>query len=380
MTTNRVRLACVGGGSRSFIGIVHRIAAYMGEHYELVGGVFETNHERGIAFAQSLGLDQNRTYANLEQFVEAELALPESERVEVVSILTPNYLHYSQALQLIEAGFNILCEKPITTTAEQASHLYQRVIDKGVVFGLAHTYTGYPMVRQMREMVASGELGTIQKIDVQYYQGWINPAIHDKEKRAEIWRLDPEKSGQSCCFGDIGIHAFNLAEYVSGLTITQVLADMNTLYDDNLLDVDGTALIRTSEGVRGIIRASQIATGEENNLALAIYGDKGAVKWSQERPTEMTFLTDDQPRKIYKPGNAYNSDFAQQSTKIAPGHPEGLFDAMANIYLGVAHEVRGKAQPRGSYPSVAEGVRGMQFVEAVLQSHKENQVWVNIHN
>ena len=321
MSGNKIRLGLIGGGSGSFIGVVHRIAASMGERYELVGGVFNSDFKIGKKFAESLDLDLSRAYPDLDSFVQGELALPASERIEVVSILTPNFLHYPMAREIISAGFNVICEKPMTFTVAEALEIESLARDKKIVFGLTHTYTGYPMVRQMREMIAAGEIGKIQKIDAQYYQGWINPFIHDAEKRAGVWRLDPEKSGQSCCIGDVGIHAFNLVEYISGLAVASVLADIDTLYEDNLLDVDGTAMFRTGNGVRGLIRASQIATGEENNISVAIYGDKGALKWQQENPTELHYLTEDQPRRIYKPGNAYNSDFAQDSTKIAPAIP-----------------------------------------------------------
>jgi len=234
------------------------------------------------------------------------------------------------------------------------------------------------MVRQMREMIAQGEIGKVQKIDAQYYQGWINPFIHDAEKRSEVWRLDPKKAGQSCCMGDIGIHAFNLVEYATGLTIERVLGDIDTLYEDNVLDVDGTAIFRTHDGVRGIIRASQIATGEENNITVAVYGDKGGLKWEQENPTVLYHLKEGEPAQIYKPGNSYNQPFAQESTKLAPGHPEGLVDAMGNIYRGVAKAVRNQPHHEGAFPSVSDGVRGMKFVEAVLTSNREGQVWVDL--
>lgn len=372
----KIRLGLIGGGSNSFIGIVHRIAAYMGERYELIGGVFDSDYSSGVAFAEKLELDTSRTYKDLEAFVEGELALPPEQRVEVVSILTPNFLHYPMARQLVEAGFHVICEKPITITAQEAIELEHLVTQKGGVFCLTHTYTGYPMVRQMKAMIADGAIGKIQKLDAQYYQGWINPVIHEKDKRSQVWRLDPARSGQSCCFGDIGVHAFNLLEYTTGLQVEKVLADLDTLYDDNPLDVDGTALIRTKDGVKGVICASQIATGEENNISVAVYGDKGALKWEQEDPTYLTYMQEGKPAQIYRPGNPYTTDFAQESTKMAPGHPEGLFDAMGNIYEGTAKAIRGEEYREGAFPTVQDGVRGMKFIEAVLKSSKEGQVWV----
>lgn len=374
----KIRLGLIGGGPNSFIGPVHRIAAYMGEDYDLVGGVFDVNFESGVAFAKKLELDPARNYHDLAEFIEKENALPADKRIQVVSILTPNFLHFSMARDLIKAGFHVICEKPVTITAAEAVELDELVTKHKVVFCLTHTYTGYPMVRQMKAMIAEGALGKLQKVDAQYYQGWINPFIHEKDKRAQVWRLDPAKSGQSCCYGDIGVHAFNLIEYTTGLEIERVLADVNTLYEDNPLDVDGTTLVRTKDGVRGVICASQIATGEENNIVIKVYGQKGGLKWEQENPTYLTYMVEGEPARILKPGNAYNSAFAQESTKIAPGHPEGLFDAMGNIYKGVAKAIRGEAVRDGAYPGIKDGVRGMKFIEAVLKSSKSGQTWENL--
>lgn len=378
MHKGRIKLGLIGGGPNSFIGPVHRIAAYMGERYSLVGGVFDIDYQKSKEFSRKLELDVSRTYENLDVFIEKETALPADERIEVVSILTPNFLHYQMAMKLVGAGFHVICEKPVTITAQEAVELDKVVSQKGVVFCLTHTYTGYPMVRQMKSMIAAGALGKIQKVDAQYYQGWINPFIHDKEKRKGVWRLDPEKSGQSCCFGDIGVHAFNLIEYTTGLEVEKVLADVDTLYEDNPLDVDGTALIRTKNGVKGIVRASQIATGEENNIVISVYGDKAGLKWAQENPTYLTYMEEGKPAQILKPGNPYNSEFALESTKIAPGHPEGLFDAMGNIYEGTARAIRGESVRDGAYPNMKDGVRGMKFIEAVLDSSRKGQVWITI--
>lgn len=377
MSTQRIRLGLMGGGPNSFIGIVHRIASYMDEKYELVGGVFDIDHQAGVTWATDLGLDPNRAYDSIDTFIAKENALPKEERIEVVSVLTPNFLHYPMAKKLIEAGFHVICEKPITMTAAEAKELASLVSQNNVQFALTHTYTGYPMVRQMKAMIAEGALGQLQKVDAQYYQGWINPFIHEAEKRKTVWRLDPAKSGQSCCMGDIGVHAFNLIEYTTGLTVNSVLSDLNRMYDDNPLDVDGTVLLRTKEGPKGVICSSQIATGEENNICISVYGDKGGLKWEQEHPMYLKHMPEGEPARIIKPGNPYNSEFALESTKIAPGHPEGLFDAMGNIYDGMAKAIRGESYRNGAFPTVGEGVRGMQFIEAVLESDKNGQTWVN---
>ena len=375
---DKIRLGLIGGGLSSFIGIVHRVAAYIGENYVLTGGVFDVDFDKGNQFAAQLELDAARSYPSLEIFIEKELALAQEERIQVVSILTPNFLHFEMAKKLVSAGFNVICEKPITVTADEARSLEKLVQEKRVVFGLSHTYTGYPMIRQMKSMIAQGKIGRIQKVDAQYYQGWINPSIHQEKERKKVWRLNPKMSGLSCCMGDIGVHAFNLIEYTTGLEIDKVLADLDTLYPENELDVDGTTLLRMNNGSRGVITASQIATGEENNLSIAVYGDKGGLKWEQEHPMYLKHLIEGAPTQIYKPGNTYNSDFALESTKIAPGHPEGLFDAMGNIYNGVAAAIQGKPYRAGAFPTVHDGVRGMSFIEAVLSSSSQGQVWIKV--
>jgi predicted dehydrogenase len=376
--SKRIRLGMIGGGSSSFIGIVHRIAAYIGEDYQLVGGAFDTDFERARAFAAELELDPNRVYPNIDDFVKGELALPESERIEAVTVVTPNFLHYPMAKQLIEAGFNVICEKPVTNTAAEAVELEALVKKHDVVFCLTHTYQGYPMVRQMRDMIRSGVIGKIQKVDAQYYQGWINPVIHDREKRKTVWRLDPAKAGQSCCMGDIGVHAFNMAEYMTGLKTQTVLAELETLYDDNPLDIDGTALLRFEDGSKGLVRASQIATGEENRLTMAVYGTKGGLRWEQENPNYLYYMEEGKALQVLKPGHEYNGELATISTKMAPGHPEGIFDSMGNLYKGAAKAIRGEKHLDGEYPTIREGVRGMKFIEATLASSYNGNTWTTI--
>ncbi|MFY0593803.1 Gfo/Idh/MocA family protein [Roseivirga sp.] len=375
---SKIRLGMIGGGLSSFIGIVHRIASYIGEEYTLVGGAFDTDYDNAIKFANKLELDVNRTYPNIDTFIEKESALPADERIEAVVVVTPNFLHYPMAKQLIQAGFHVICEKPVTNTAAEAIELEELVNKHKVVFALTHTYTGYPMVRQMKSMIAEGIIGDVQKVDSQYYQGWINPVIHDPEKRKSVWRLDPAKAGQSCCMGDIGVHAFNMIEYTTGLKTLKVLSDLNTLYEDNPLDIDGTAMLRFENDVRGLVRASQIATAEENSLRISVYGTKGALKWEQEDPNYLYHLQDGEPVRVLKPGHVYASEFAQQSTKMAPGHPEGIFDSMANLYVGAAKAIRGEDYIDGAFPTIRDGVRGMKFIEAVLASDKNGNSWTEI--
>lgn len=375
----KIRLGIAGGGPDSLIGIVHRIAAQMFDRYELTGGVFDPNWEKNSAFGDQLELNPDRIYKDFDALIAAENALPPEDRMEVISVLTPNFLHFPMAKKLLENRFNVICEKPLTTTYAEAQELEQLQKDKQVVFAVTYTYTGYPMVRQMKHMIAQKEVGDIQRVDLQYYQGWINPIIHDPEKRSNTWRLQPEKSGISCCVGDIGTHAFDMLEYVTGLKVISLLADLNTVYDDNPMDVDGTILVRLENGAKGVIRVSQIATGEENNFSVAIYGRAGALKWEQENPNYLSHLTEDRPYQILKRGNAYNSAFAQDGVKIPSGHPEGIFDAMGNIYKGVAKALRNEESFEGEFPSLEEGVRGMHFIEQVVTSHRNGNVWVDLN-
>lgn len=376
--STKIRLGILGGGGDSLIGVLHRIASFMNDNYEIVGAVFNPDHNDSLAFAKKIGVSTNRIYKDFDTLVEEELKLPKGERIQVCSILTPNFLHFPMAKKLLENGFNVICEKPMTTTYEEAKILQAALEKAKTVFAVTHTYTGYPMVRQMREMVKSGSLGKVQKVDVQYFQGWINPIIHDKQKRSSTWRLNPEKAGISCCMGDIGVHAFNMVEYTTGLQVDTILADLNYLYEDNKMDIDGTVLIRLKGGVKGVIRSSQIATGEENRLTVAIYGDKGGLRWEQENPNLLYVLSDDKPLQVYKPGHAYNSKLSLDGTKLPPGHPEGIFDAMANIYLGVAKAVRGEAYNSGEFPTMMDGVRGLNFIESTVASHKQGNTWITL--
>jgi predicted dehydrogenase len=378
--SSKIRLGILGGGGDSLIGVLHRVASAMFDQFEIVGGVFNPDLEESITFAKSIGLRTDRVYKDLDSLVEQENAMPKGDRMQVVSILTPNFLHFPMAKKLLENGFHVICEKPMTTTYEEAKILEEILKKSKTIFAVTYTYTGYPMIRQMKEMIANGEIGKIQKIDVQYYQGWINPIIHDSEKRANTWRLDPEKSGISCCVGDIGTHAFGMIEYVSGLEVKEILADLNYLYKDNLMDIDGTILLRFSEYVKGVIRTSQIATGEENNFTVSIYGEKAGLKWEQENPNYLYLLEDGQPLKVLKPGHSYNSELSLSGTKLPPGHPEGIFDSMGNIYKGVAKAIKKEKYHPGEFPTMKDGIRGMNFIEKAVASHQHGNIWVKIDN
>jgi len=375
----KIKLGMIGGGFGAFIGDAHRRASRICNDFTLVGGVFTSDYEKGKDFARQEDLDLNRCYANVDDFINGELAHSKNERIEAVAIVTPNCLHYEFASKLLNAGFHVVCEKPMTLTVEEALNLKKIVDDKGLSFALAHTYTGYPMVRQMKELIRSGALGKIHRVDAQYYQGWVNSIINGNDSGITgVWRMDPEYAGISSCMGDIGVHAFNLIEYTTGMKIEHVLADLNPVKDNVPLDLDGTVLLRLPENVKGVIRSSQVAAGEENNLSIGVYGSEASLKWSQEDSNYLYMLSDTQPTKVYKPAHGYNSDLAEMSHVMPSGHPEGIYEALANIYKGVAKSIRGNEAFIGEYPTVEDGVRGMKFIHSVVESNKQNNTWVEL--
>ena len=378
MPNKKIRLGILGGGGDSLIGVLHRIASSMHDNYEIVGGVFNPEHEESLKFARHLCLDESRVYKDYETFINEERKLDSEKRIEVVSVLTPNFLHFPMAKMLLENDFHVICEKPLTTTYAEAKELFRIKESKDLVFAVTYTYTGYPMVRQMTKMVANGEIGKIHKVDAQYLQGWLNPVVHDKEKRSSTWRLNPKVSGISCCVGDIGTHAFNMVELVAGSNVKKILSHLNNLYDDNPMDVDANILIQLENGANGTIRSSQIATGEENNLRISIYGDKGGLKWEQENPNYLYHLSDNEPMRVLKTAHPYNYDISNISTKIPPGHPEGIFDSMGNIYNGVAKAIKKQKFDSVEFPSIDEGVRGMDFIEKAVKSHQSGNIWMNL--
>lgn len=375
----KIKLGMIGGGIGAFIGDAHRRASRICNDFELVGGMFSSDFQKGKEFAQQEGVDLEHCYPSVDELIERELSLSKEKRMQAVSIVTPNMLHYESASMLLEAGFHVICEKPMTLTVEEAIALKDIVEQKKLTFGLAHTYTGYPMVRQMKEIIASGALGTIHRVDAQYYQGWVNSVISGHESGITgVWRLDPKFAGVSSCMGDIGVHAFNLIEYTTGLEIEQVLADLNPVKDNVPLDLDGTVLLRLQDNIKGVIRSSQVAAGEENNLTIGIYGSEASLKWSQEDPNFLYMLSDTEPTKVYKPAHPYNSEFAAASHVMPSGHPEGIYEALANIYKGVAKSIRGDKVFNGEYPTVEDGVRGMKFIHSVVQSNQDNNTWVDL--
>jgi predicted dehydrogenase len=375
----KLRLGMIGGGIGAFIGDAHRRASRICNDYELVGGVFDVDYERSMEFAKKEGIDTDRCYKTVEALIKAETKMSADKRIEVIAIVTPNALHYPFAKSLLSNGFHLVCEKPMTMNVEEAIELEKLVAKTKLTFALTHTYTGYPMVRQMRDIIASGALGTIQRIDAQYYQGWINSIIHGTDSRITgVWRLDPKHAGVSSCMGDIGVHAFNLIEYTTGLEIKEVLSDLNQVKEGVKLDLDGTVLLRFSKKLKGVIRASQVCGGEENSLTIAVYGSKASLKWCQENPNYLIMLSDAEPTKIFKPAHGYNGLNAETAHTMPAGHPEGIYEALANIYKGTAKSIRGEKFDPCEFPTVHDGVRGMKFIHAAVGSNKAGNVWMKV--
>ena len=372
-------MGMIGGGIGAFIGDAHRRASRICNDFELVGGVFDVDYEKSKQFAKNEGIIPERCYKSVDELIKSESALPSDSRMQVVSIVTPNALHFVFAKSLLSAGFNVVCEKPMTMTVEEAEELEKLVKEKKLTFALTHTYTGYPMIRQMRDLISKGLLGTIQRIDAQYYQGRINSIIHGTGSRITgVWRLDPKHAGASSCMGDIGVHAFNLIEYTTGIEVKEVLSDLNPVKENIPLDLDGTVLLRFSKNLKGVIRASQVCGGEENNLTIAVYGSKASLKWAQENPNYLYMLSDTEPTKIFKPAHGYNEQLAESSHTMPSGHPEGIYEALANIYKGTAKSIRGEKFTPGEFPTVHDGVRGMKFIHSVVESNKEGNIWVKV--
>ena len=375
----KIRMGMIGGGTGAFIGDAHRRASRICNDFEVVGGVFDIDYKKSKQFAVQEGIDMSRCYESVDALIKSEKELPANQRMEVVAIVTPNALHYEFAKKILSHGFHVVCEKPMTMTVEEAIDLEEIVSEKKLTFALTHTYTGYPMVRQMRELISQGALGTIQRIDAQYYQGWINSIIHGSGSRITgVWRLEPEYAGVSSCMGDIGVHAFNLIEYTTGLEVKQVLADLSPVKEGVKLDLDGTVLLRFEDGLKGVIRSSQVAAGEENNLNIGVYGSKASLKWSQEDPNYLYMISDSEPTKTYKPAHGYNSEVAEAAHTMPAGHPEGIYEALANIYKGTAKSIRGESFDPCEFPTVHDGVRGMKFIHSVVNSNDNENSWVGL--
>ncbi|HWV71604.1 MAG TPA: Gfo/Idh/MocA family oxidoreductase [Pseudosphingobacterium sp.] len=377
----KLRMGMVGGGIDAFIGSVHRIAARMDGLVELVCGTFSINPEISKESGEVLFVDPTRVYTTYQEMIEKESQLPEDIRMDFVTIVTPNFVHFDPARMALENGFNVVIEKPMTFTLEEAKQLKQIVEKTGLTLALTHTYSGYPMVKQARSMVKENKLGKIRKVIVEYPQGWLS-RLSEREGNAQAaWRTDPKRSGKSGAMGDIGTHAAHLAEYITGLKISEICADLNTVVEGRLLDDDGNVLIRFDNGANGVLIASQIAAGEENAIKIRVYGEKGGLEWIQEEPNSLYLKWLDEPKQIYRTGGAYLSDVAKHNTRIPAGHPEGLLEAFGNIYrnfiLTVSAKLNGETPTPEmlDFPTVDDGVRGMAFIDNVVASSASNEKW-----
>lgn len=371
----------IGGGRGAFIGAVHRIAAIMDGQAQLVAGAFSSDPQRSKDSGADLMLPADRVYASYEEMAKAEAVRPANDRLDFVVIVTPNHQHFPPAKLFLESGFNVVCDKPVTFDRKQAETLRKIVAKTKKVFVLTHNYTGNPMVKEAREMVRTGKLGEIRKVVVEYPQGWLSARLEDTGQKQASWRVDPKRSGAAGAMGDIGTHAENLARYITGLEIDELCADLTTFVKGRKLDDDGNVLLRFKGGAKGVLHASQISVGEENNLNIRVYGEKGGLEWHQENPNELIVKYPDRPSELWRRGNGYVSDVAKKFTRTPSGHPEGYLEAFANIYAeafrAIRAEVGGEPLPEDlDFPTIDDGVYGMAFIETVVKSSKLGAKWV----
>lgn len=381
MKTRKIRMGMVGGGKDAFIGAVHRIAANIDGQVEFCCGALSINPEIAKESGEMLFLPEDRVYMNFEEMIEKESKLPADKRIDFVTIVTPNFAHFAPAMMALDHGFNVVIEKPIALSLEEAKLLQQKVEETGLILCLTHTYSGYPMVKQARQMVKEGKLGAIRKVLVEYPQGWLSTLTEREGNAGAAWRTDPKKSGKSGCMGDIGTHAAQLAEYISGAKITKLCADLNIVVEGRGLDDDGNVLLKFDNGANGVLVASQVAAGEENALKIRVYGEKGGLEWNQQEPNTLTLKWLNEPAQIYRAGQAYLSDIAKHNTRVPGGHPEGYLEAFANIYrnfaLTVSAKIHGTTPTEAmlDFPKVEDGVRGMAFIDTVVASSQSDQKW-----
>jgi predicted dehydrogenase len=380
MIRRKLRFGMIGGGRGAFIGAVHRLAAAMDGKAELVAGAFSSEAARSRASGADLFLDPARVYGTYREMARAEAARPAGDRLDFVVIVTPNHEHFPVARLFLEAGFNVVCDKPLTLTLAEARRLRAIVRRTRKVFVLTHNYTGNVMVKQARAFVRSGLLGPVRKVVVEYPQGWLSTKLEDTGQKQAAWRADPKRSGASNCLGDVGTHAENLTRYITGLSIAELCADLTRFVPGRKLDDDGNILVRYQNGAKGVLHASQISVGEENNLNIRIYGTKAGLEWHQEHPNELIVKFPDRPRQVWRRGNGYLDPRVRRFVRIPAGHPEGYLEAFGNIYLeafrAIAAEVEKRPPPRDlDFPTIEDGVEGMAFLEAAVRSSKAGGRW-----
>ncbi len=374
----------VGGGRGAFIGAVHRIAAAIDQQIELVCGAFSSDPERSKASGADFFLPAERCYGTFQEMIEKEKALPVGERMDFVAIVTPNHMHFPPAKLALENGFHVLSDKPACFDLAESKALGEVVKASGRLYGLTHNYTGYPLVKEARDMIKAGKLGKIRKVVVEYPQGWLATRLEASGQKQAGWRTDPSQSGAGGCVGDIGTHAENLAEYITGLKISELAADITSFVEGRLLDDDVNVLLRFDNGAKGILHSSQISVGEENNLNIRVYGEIGGIEWHQREPNTMLVKWLDQPMQVYRTANGYLGKNAASASRTPPAHPEGYLEAFANIYKNFANHIRafesGTPPDEVSldYPKIEDGIRGMAFIEAVVASSKGNAAWTRL--
>lgn len=380
--TRKLRMGMVGGGQGAFIGAVHRMAAWLDGRTELVCGAFSSDPEKSKASGADLFVPPSRVYGSYAEMFEKEAALPEGERMDFVSIVTPNKSHFPVAMAALEHGFHVVCDKPMTFTLDEAIALEKKVQETGLLFCLTHNYTGYPMVKQAREMVANGDLGKLRRVVVEYPQGWMATLLEGTGQKQASWRTDPSQSGASFTMGDIGSHCANLAEYITGLKIMDVCADLTSFVAGRQLDDDGSVLLRFDKDAKGVLWASGIAVGEENGLNIRVYGEKGAIKWRQEEPNTLIAQWLDKPTEILRTATGFVGTAASSNSRLPAGHPEGFIEAFANIYNNFANalseKLEGKPVESTDFPNVHDGVRGMAFIESVVKSSNAGATWLKL--
>jgi predicted dehydrogenase len=379
-TQKKLKMGMVGGGPGAFIGAIHRNAALMDGLIELTAGAFSSNPEKSKKAGEDLMLDPSRVYISYDEMISKELALPESERIDIISIVTPNNVHFDPAKKALENGFHVVLDKPMTLNYDEAKELYKIIKKTDKLFCLTHTYTGYPMIKQMKQMIADGAIGEVRKVYVEYPQGWLHKLLEYENKQAE-WRTDPTRNGKAGCFGDIGTHAFNLAEYVAGIKVAKICADLDIKVEGRPIDDDGAVLMRFENNASGILTASQIDAGCENNLKIRVFGEKAGLEWQQEDNNTLRLRWPDKPDEIYRAGTGYLGSLANENIRTPAGHPEGYIEAFANIYRNFArciYALRKGEEPKPEwwdFPGAEDGIRGMAFIENVLKSSTSEIKW-----
>ena len=380
----KLKMGMIGGGIGSFIGAIHRNAAFLDNKIELVSGCFSSSFENSLQTGNDLYLDKDRVYKSFEEMLSKESNLSKSDRIDIVSIVTPNHLHFNPAMMALEKGFPVIIDKPLSFNSIESKKLLQKVDETGLPFAVTHTYTGYPMVKEAKYLIKSGKLGKLRKVAVEYPQGWLSTRLESTDNKQASWRTDPKKSGKAGSMGDIGTHAANMVEYITGKKILKLFSKVNIFVEGRPLEDDGNVLISLENNIEGNLMTSQVATGEENDLKIRVWGEEGGIEWKHSDPNSLILKLNGSPNQIFRAGvdNSYLSDFAIANCRTPSGHPEGFIEAFANIYRNFAYSVNNfysnkKDNPLYDYPTVREGHRGMRFIDAVIES-SDKKKWIKI--